>query len=117
MVYADVEFSLEFVHINEMVTNIRLTSGDPACSYLIATGIICTVNLPRGVYNISINQTNQLGSTVATDVLDGMIFINPCTAMILVLCVVCNILFPFITQLYLAYFITKLTITQPISNL
>ena len=44
-------------------------TGDTICSGVTDTS--CTVDLPRDVYNISITQSNDIGSTVDSAVFDS----------------------------------------------
>ena len=41
------------------------------CSDVTATDTSCTVDLPRDVYNISITQSNDIGSTVVSGIFDS----------------------------------------------
>ena len=50
---------------------IRLTNGPIICSDVISTDTSCTATLPRDVYNISITQSNDIGSTVDTRVFNS----------------------------------------------
>ena len=44
-------------------------NGSTICSDVIDTS--CTVDLPRDVYNISITQSNDIDSTVDSDIFDS----------------------------------------------
>ena len=43
---------------------VELANGPVLCPNLTATDTSCTVTLPRDVYNITITQSNDIGSTV-----------------------------------------------------
>ena len=58
MVYPDVEVVVQ-------------VNGSTICSDVTATDTSCTVDLPRDVYNISITQSNDFGSTVVRDIFDS----------------------------------------------
>ena len=46
-------------------------NGSTICSDVTFTDTSCTVNRPRDVYNISITQSNNIGSTVNSRVFDS----------------------------------------------
>ena len=46
-------------------------AGDTICSSVTAADTSCTVDLPRDVYNISITQSNDIGSTVDSGIFDS----------------------------------------------
>ena len=46
------------------VNNASQTVEQAVCSNLTATDTSCTASLPRGVYNVTLTQTNEIGSTV-----------------------------------------------------
>ena len=43
---------------------LELNNGPIICSDVIVADTSCTVTLPRDIYNISITQSNDIGSTV-----------------------------------------------------
>ena len=48
-----------------------MTYEDAFCSYVASADTKCTVDLPRGVYNITLTQTNNIGlSTVDSGLFD-----------------------------------------------
>lgn len=52
-----------------MVT--ELTNGPTICSDVTATDTSCIVNLPRDVYNVTVIQTNDIGSTVDSNMFNS----------------------------------------------
>ena len=46
-------------------------NGSTICSGVTAADTSCTVDLPRDVYNISITQSNDIGSTVNSSIFDS----------------------------------------------
>ena len=63
VVYHDVvQLSLEVTTANDEITT---TYANTSCFYATATVTNCTVDLPRGVYNITLTQTNTIGSSTA----------------------------------------------------
>ena len=46
-------------------------NGSTICSDVTVTDTSCTVDLPRDVYNISITQSNDIGSTVDRGIFDS----------------------------------------------
>ena len=46
-------------------------AGDTICPGVTAADTSCTVDLPRDVYNISITQSNDIGSTGDSAVFDS----------------------------------------------
>ena len=53
----------------EVVT--ELTNGPTICSDVTATDTSCIVNLPRDVYNVTVIQTNDIGSTVDSNIFNS----------------------------------------------
>ena len=43
---------------------VDLTDRPTICPHVTAADTSCSVNLPRDIYNISITQSNEIGSTV-----------------------------------------------------
>ena len=58
------DFILSLTPTDETASSHTLSSGDPACSDATSRSTYCTVNIPRDVYIISVNLTNDLGSTI-----------------------------------------------------
>ena len=50
---------------------LEVNNGPSACSDVTADVTSCTLDLPRDIYNISITQTNDIGSTVDSKVLNS----------------------------------------------
>ena len=63
--YPEVDIRLKVNVSDDTVT------GDTICSGVTAADISCTVDLPRDVYNISITQSNDIGSAVDSAVFDS----------------------------------------------
>ena len=63
--YPEVELNLKVNLSDEKV------AGHSICSHVTAADTSCTVDLPRDVYNISITQSNDIGSTVDSGVFDS----------------------------------------------
>ena len=60
MYHDTVELSLEVSPTDDDIT---MTYESTSCSDMTATNTNCTVDLPRGVYNITLTQTNNIGSS------------------------------------------------------
>ena len=56
------------VYPGDVVVDVQV-NGSTICSGVTDTS--CTVDLPRGVYNISITQSNDIGSTVNSSMFDS----------------------------------------------
>ena len=56
------------VYPGDVVVDVQV-NGSTICSGVTDTS--CTVDLPRDVYNISITQSNDIGSTVDSDIFDS----------------------------------------------
>ena len=52
------------VYPGNMEVVVELNNGPIICSDLTDADTSCTVTLPRDIYNISITQSNDIGSTV-----------------------------------------------------
>ena len=52
------------VYPGDVEVVLKLNNGPIICSDVTDANISCTVTLPRDVYNISITQSNDIGSTV-----------------------------------------------------
>ena len=50
---------------------LEVNNGPSTCSDVTADVTSCTLDLPRDVYNISITQTNDFGSTMDSKVLNS----------------------------------------------
>ena len=51
--------------------NVKLNNGPVLCPLLTVADTSCTVTLSRDVYNISITQSNDIGSTVDSRVFNS----------------------------------------------
>ena len=58
-------------------------NGSTICSDVTAADTSCTVDLPRGVYSISINQSNDIGSTVDSGIFDSEFCVIAMTCVIM----------------------------------
>ena len=74
VVYPNGELSLNLTLTNK--TNSTLMSQDNPCTNVTAADTNCTVTLPRGVYIITVTQSNDNGSTV-----DSSLFDSKCIAL------------------------------------
>ena len=63
VVYPNMDFILSLTPTVETASSHTLSSGDRACSDATSRSTYCTVNVSRDVYIISVNLTNDLGST------------------------------------------------------
>ncbi|CAI8054133.1 hypothetical protein GBAR_LOCUS29578 [Geodia barretti] len=70
VVYPNMDFILNLTPTVETASSHTLSSGDPACSDATSNSTYCTVNVPRDVYIISVNLTNDLGSTINSSTFD-----------------------------------------------
>ena len=59
------------VYPEDVTVVMELNNGLIVCPYLTANDTSCTVTLPRDVYNISITQSNNIGSTVDSRVINS----------------------------------------------
>ena len=50
------------VYPGDVEVSVELSPGPTICSDVSDNS--CTVKVPRGVYNITLNQTNEVGSTL-----------------------------------------------------
>ena len=64
VVYPNMDFILSLTPTDVTASSLMLHSGDPPCSDATSNNTICTVNVPRDIYIISVNLTNDLGSTM-----------------------------------------------------
>ena len=71
MVYPNMDFILNLTPTDETASSHVFSSGDPACSDATFDGTYCTVNVRRDVYIISVNLTNDLGSTINSYIFDS----------------------------------------------
>ena len=71
MVYPNMDFILSLTPTDETASSHMLSSGDPACSDATSNSTYCTVNVSRDVYIISVNLTNDLGSTINSSTFDS----------------------------------------------
>ena len=60
------ELDLKLTSTNEVAR-----SEDDVCSTVTATDTSCSVPLPRGVYNVTLTQSNDIGSTVNSSLFDS----------------------------------------------
>jgi hypothetical protein len=67
VVYPDVELSVKLTRTDELASNV--TESDP-CSEVTAADTSCTVTLPRGIYNVTVTQSNDVGSSVDSNLFD-----------------------------------------------
>ena len=66
--YPNVELSLNLTLTNE--TNTQM-SQENSCADVTAADTNCTVTLPRGIYIITVTQSNDNGSTVDSSLFDS----------------------------------------------
>ena len=66
--YPDVELSVKLTRTDELASNV--TESDP-CSEVTAADTSCTVTLPRGIYNVTVTQSNDVGSSVDSNLFDS----------------------------------------------
>lgn len=66
VVYPTVELDLKLTSTDEVAR-----SEDDVCSSVTATDTRCSVSLPRGVYNVTLTQSNEIGSTVNSSLFDS----------------------------------------------
>ena len=52
------------VYPGDVEVVLKLNNGPVICSDVTVADTSCTVTLPRDIYNISITQSNDIGSTV-----------------------------------------------------
>ena len=71
MVYPNTDFILNLTSTDKTASSHMLTSEDPACSDATSDSTYCTVNVTRDVYIISVNLTNDLGSTMSSNKFDS----------------------------------------------
>ena len=67
--YGDMEDGV--VYPGEVEVVVEVVNEKTVCSDLTAADTSCNVTLPRGVYNISISQSNDIGSTAVRYTLDS----------------------------------------------
>ena len=70
------------VYLGDVEVIVELNNGPIICSDVTDADTSCTVTLPRDIYNISITQSNDIGSTVDSASFDSecfllLSFINP----------------------------------------
>ncbi|CAI8015503.1 hypothetical protein GBAR_LOCUS9598 [Geodia barretti] len=70
VVYPDTDFILSLTPTDETASSHMFSSGDPACSDVTSDSTYCNVNVPRDVYIISANLTNEIGSTMNSNQFD-----------------------------------------------
>ena len=64
------------VYPGDVKVVVELDDGLTICSDLTSADPSCTVYFPRDVYNISITQTNDIGSTVNNGLFDSECYSN-----------------------------------------
>ncbi|CAI8013188.1 hypothetical protein GBAR_LOCUS8398 [Geodia barretti] len=70
VVYPNMDFILSLTPTDETASSHMFSSGDPACSDVTSYSTYCNVNVPRDVYIISVNLTNDLGSAINSSTFD-----------------------------------------------
>ncbi|CAI8036846.1 hypothetical protein GBAR_LOCUS20640 [Geodia barretti] len=70
VVYPNMDFILNLTPTDKTASSHMLSSGDPACSDATSNSTYCTVTVSRDVYIISVNLTNDLGSTINSSTFD-----------------------------------------------
>ena len=71
VVYPNMDFILNLTPTDKTASSHMLSSGDPACSDATSNSTYCTVTVSRDVYIISVNLTNDLGSTINSSTFDS----------------------------------------------
>ena len=71
MVYPNMDFILSVTPTDETASSHMLSLGDSACSDATSRSTYCTLNVPRDVYIISVNLTNDLGSAINSSTFDS----------------------------------------------
>ena len=67
VVYPNMDFILSLTPTDETASSHMLSLGDSACSDATSRSTYCTLNVPRDVYIISDNLTNDLGNSSTFD--------------------------------------------------